>query len=139
MIKQVIVVRKDLNMRKGKMSAQVAHASMMFITKQIMMGQSADLGVVPHPMGKIYGVGLSFTEDQMEWMRNSFAKIVVGVDDELQLLRLIDDAKSEGLVVNHVVDSGKTEFNGVPTLTCAAFGPHDSDRLDRITGALKLL
>lgn len=139
MIKQVIVVRTDLNMRKGKLGAQVAHASMMFVAKQIRMGQAGDLGVVDHPMGKIYGVGMSFTEEQVAWMRALFTKIVVGATDELHLLRLIDEARADGLVVNHVIDSGKTEFGGIPTLTCAAFGPHESEKLDKITGGLKLL
>lgn len=34
-MKQIIIVRKDLNMSKGKMSAQVAHASMAFLTNAI--------------------------------------------------------------------------------------------------------
>ena len=34
-IKQVIVVRKDLNMRKGKMCAQVAHASLKIFLDRI--------------------------------------------------------------------------------------------------------
>ena len=34
-MKQIIIVRKDLNMSKGKMAAQVAHASMAFLTNAI--------------------------------------------------------------------------------------------------------
>lgn len=139
MIKQVIVVRKDLNMRKGKMSAQVAHASMMFFTKQIRGNQAVHGGFVDHPVGRIHAMTMSLTDEQLQWMKEAFTKVVVGVDSEMELLRLIDEARAEGLVVNHIVDSGKTEFAGVPTLTCAAFGPHESGRLDKITGALKLL
>lgn len=35
MYKQIIIVRKDLNMSHGKMAAQVSHASMAFLTTQI--------------------------------------------------------------------------------------------------------
>jgi PTH2 family peptidyl-tRNA hydrolase len=139
MIKQVIVMRTDLGMRKGKMAAQAAHASMMFFAKQFRNSSANYFNTVQHRTGNIHGYGITVTDEQLKWMQESFAKIVVGVDTELELLRIIDAARAEGLTVNHVVDSGKTEFNGIPTLTCAAIGPHEADRVDSITGKLKLL
>ena len=49
--------------------------------------------------------------------------------------------KAEGsdLEVNVVTDNGATEFHGVPTVTCCAIGPDYSDKIDSITGNLKLL
>lgn len=139
MIKQVIVMRTDLGMRKGKMAAQSAHASMMFLAKQFRNSSANYFNTVHHPTGNLHGYGISISDEQLKWMQELFTKIVVGCDTELDLLRIIDAAKAEGLTVNHVVDSGKTEFGGVPTLTCAAIGPHEAERIDGITGKLKLL
>jgi PTH2 family peptidyl-tRNA hydrolase len=139
MIKQVIVMRTDLGMRKGKMAAQAAHASMMFLAKQFRNSSASYFNTVHHPTGNLHGYGISISDEQLKWMQELFTKIVVGCDSELDLLRIIDAAKAEGLTVNHVVDSGKTEFGGVPTLTCAALGPHEAERIDGITGKLKLL
>lgn len=139
MIKQVIVVRKDLNMRKGKMGAQIAHASEMFWAKQFRNGTASYFNTVHHPTGNIHGYGVSITDEQLIWTQELFTKIVVGAKDELELLNIIERARAEGLIVHHVIDSGKTEFGGVPTLTCAAIGPHEADRIDPITGDLPLL
>lgn len=38
-----------------------------------------------------------------------------------------------------IVDSGKTEFNGISRKTCIAIGPSQSEIIDRITGHLSLL
>ena len=138
-MKQVIIIRKDLKMRQGKACAQAAHASMMFLAKQFRNSSANHFNTVQHRTGNLHGYGVTVTDEQLKWMQESFAKIVVSVDTELDLLRIIDAARAEGLTVNHVVDSGKTEFGGVPTLTCAAIGPHESDRIDKITGKLKLL
>ena len=123
-IKQVIIVRKDLNMRKGKMCAQVAHASMKFLTKNYKTGE------------------LLISEiDEMaqEWLKGSFAKIVVGVNSEEELKEVFNDALKEGIRAEEIIDSGFTEFNGVPTLTCICLGPDYCEKLDKITGHLKLL
>lgn len=115
-IKQVIVVRKDLGMRKGKLAAQVAHASMQFIL--------ADSNRSP---------------EEQEWLNGLFTKVVVSVNSEEELEQLIYQGREVGIKVFDIIDSGKTEFNGKATLTCAAFGPAKADELDPITGKLTLI
>lgn len=128
-IKQVVVVRKDLNMRKGKMCAQVAHASMKFLVDLLKEVEDEDQAVQRF-----------LTDEQNEWLFNGqFAKVVVSVDSEEELFELMDKAEKENILYKKIIDSGYTEFNGVPTLTCVAFGPDENNKLDKITGSLKLL
>jgi len=125
-IKQVIVVRKDLNMRKGKLASQVAHASMKFL----LDNNEAERGDE---------IVIKLTPVEAMWLTGSFTKIVVGIDSEEALNNLVFKAEMEGIEVHTIVDSGRTEFNGIPTLTCAAFGPCESRVIDKITGNLKLM
>lgn len=125
--KQVIVVRKDLNMRKGKMAAQASHASMAFLTRKLL----------PNARQGTYEIFLEQVEER--WLESSFAKVVVSVNSEEELRTLVKRAREAGIVVHEIVDSGRTEFHGVPTLTCAAFGPDLIERLDPITGHLPLI
>lgn len=125
-IKQVIVVRKDLNMRKGKLAAQVAHAAMKFILDN---NNAAKPGMIEVHM----------TDEEAIWCRESFTKIVVGCDSKGELENLIFKAQLHNITVHSIIDAGKTEFHDEPTLTCAAFGPCDSEELEAITGKLKLL
>jgi PTH2 family peptidyl-tRNA hydrolase len=125
-IKQVIVVRKDLNMRKGKLAAQVAHASMKFLMENNESNRGDELFV-------------RLSNDEADWINNSFTKVVVGVDSADELEFLIMKGKAHDLEVNEIIDSGKTEFAGVNTLTCAAFGPNKSSLINKVTGHLKLL
>lgn len=124
--KQVIVVRKDLNMRKGKIAAQVAHASMKFLIDNNESDRGDELVI-------------RLTPTEALWINDKFTKVVVGVDSEEALKTLIFKAELQGIEVHSIIDSGKTEFNGIPTLTCAAFGPWESSDLDKITGNLKLM
>jgi PTH2 family peptidyl-tRNA hydrolase len=130
-VKQVIVVIKSLNMRKGKIAAQVAHASMKFLVDAIDR-QTTER----HPPQDIFNY---FNEPEIEWLNGSFAKVVCYVETEGELLALIKKAEENNISVHDIVDAGMTEFHGVPTLTCAAFGPDYSEVLDLITGGLKLL
>lgn len=123
--KQVLVLRKDLNMRKGKMVAQGAHASMRAI---LALGHVAgDTLVIP------------LDDRTRPWLTGRFKKIAVSVDSEAALLDVHARAQAAGLVCALIRDAGLTEFGGVPTYTAVAVGPDRADRVDAITGALPLL
>lgn len=66
-------------------------------------------------------------------------KIALIPSKEQDLIAAYDRAKMEGLPCAMIVDSGATEFNGVPTRTCCAIGPANAEDIDKITGGLKLL
>jgi len=130
MIKQVIVLRKDLNMRKGKMVAQGAHASMAAILNEVYDIDKTDAELI-----------IPMTEKMAEWLSGSFTKICVSVDSEDELLAIYNKAKFMDAIIpsSLIKDNGTTEFNGVPTYTAVAIGPADSAVIDKITGELKLL
>jgi PTH2 family peptidyl-tRNA hydrolase len=112
--KQVIVMRRDLGMRRGKEIAQGAHASMIWLSLSIRQP------------------GLTFTEAERRWLDGAFTKVCVRADSEEELLAIVAKAREASVLVQLGVDAGKTEFHGVPTPTCCAFGPDlpQSDRPD---------
>ncbi len=112
-MKMMIVMRKDLNMRKGKMIAQACHAAMRVALK--------------------HEIPLEYFGEHGE------KKVCVGVDSEEQLERVASTARAAGIVVELIEDSGHTEFHGVPTKTCLTLGPASEEALDAITGELTLL
>ncbi|MCZ8285673.1 MAG: aminoacyl-tRNA hydrolase [Bacteroidia bacterium] len=122
MYKQVIVIRKDLKMRRGKEIAQGSHASMAFLTRQLQSGNTA----------------VQLSDEAKEWMEKHFTKVCLQAESEAELLNIYAKAKEKGLEVQLITDSGRTEFNGVPTKTCLAIGPNYADRIDEVTCHLKL-
>ena len=124
----MIVVRKDLNMRKGKMVAQGAHASLKAIL---------DL-MIPLPLEGELTLYLEEHPIVKDWMQGLYTKICVSVDSEQELLEVYQKAKDAGLICSLIRDAGLTEFNE-PTLTCCAIGPAYDEDLKPITGNLKLL
>jgi len=123
--KQVIVMRKDLNMRKGKMIAQGAHASLKVLL---------DAGALD---GERFALPL--WSALAAWLGGRFTKVCVSVDSEAALVAVVEKARAAGVPCALVVDAGHTEFHGVPTRTCCAVGPAWADEVDAITGDLPLL
>jgi PTH2 family peptidyl-tRNA hydrolase len=140
MIKQVIIIRKDLNMRKGKMVAQGAHASMAAILNNMRNGQT-HIDYKPQVINGKYFMTLEVKENSPldQWLRGSFTKICVSVNSEQELLDVYNKAKELNMSCSLIQDSGFTEFHGVPTYTAVAIGPDDSGKIDVITGNLPLL
>jgi PTH2 family peptidyl-tRNA hydrolase len=130
--KQVIVLRKDLNMRKGKMCAQAAHASMKVFFDRLRAEAIGTTSLVNYSWW-------TRSEAEKTWVEGLFTKIVVGVDSEGELLSVYENAMTKGLLCSLVQDSGTTEFGGVPTYTAVAVGPDLAEKVDEVTGGLKLL
>ena len=122
--KQIIILRKDLNMRKGKLVAQGAHASMGAILS--LCKQDGDTLV------------LEMDERTKPWLTGRFKKICVYVNSEEELLAIHQQAKDAGLVSSLIQDAGLTEFGGVKTYTAVAVGPDREDKIDTICKHLPL-
>lgn len=137
MIKQVLVIRKDLNMRKGKIASQAAHASMKVFFDRIMYPIENHLTIdgVKNYCVEIGGIA----EEEKAWIEGLFTKICVGVDSGQDLLSVYDEAQNAGLPCALIQDAGLTEFGGIPTYTAVAIGPASAEKIDLITGKLKLL
>lgn len=138
--KQVIVLRKDLNMRKGKMVAQGSHASLGVILNMFNNGQKIPENP-PEIVNGEYTLSLTIKENSPldAWLRGVFTKICVSVNSEQELLDIYEKAKNAGLPCTLIKDAGFTEFNGVPTYTAVAIGPDEVEKIDVITKNLPLL
>lgn len=135
-VKQIIVVREDLNMSRGKIASQAAHASM----KALVDAMSKGIGLT----NEVEEYNLSFSDSEndkelKEWLNGSFTKIVVYVKNEQKLMQLYEKVQKAGLRVSLIIDNGTTEFGGVKTKTCIAIGPHSAERIDPFTKKYPLL
>lgn len=121
-------MKKFPSLRTGKYVAQGAHAA---------------VGAV-FALGNIQGDNLviplkdPFVRD---WVIGSFAKVCLQADTMLdqELIDLQNKARAAGLPTSLITDSGRTEFNGVPTMTALGIGPGSIEVINKITGHLKLL
>jgi len=141
--KQVIVMRKDLNMRKGKMIAQGAHASLAIILDMMRPYNPEERPFRSEP-NTPYGwteLRLKLVENSPieRWINQSFKKIVVGAESLRECVEVYEKAKKAGILCSIIEDKGLTEFGGEVTITCCAIGPADPEEIDKITGHLKLL
>ncbi|MCF7815352.1 MAG: hypothetical protein K9N40_12830 [Candidatus Cloacimonetes bacterium] len=142
--KQVIVMRTDTDpkMRKGKMIAQGAHASLAVLL-DAFFGEYGNRDwdkIYEHGIYKTLHKEVVLHEDQpiYQWINNSFVKIVLqgGLSD---VVNSYNEAKKAGIPCSLIEDKGLTEFGGKITITCCAIGPDDPEKIDKITGNLELL
>jgi len=118
-------------MRKGKIAAQCAHASLkVFLDRANLQPQQDNSQAT---------LSIPITSEMEQWVRGSYAKICVSVDSDKELLEIYKKAQEANLPCSLIVDEGRTEFHGVPTHTSVAIGPARSEDIDPITKGLKLL
>jgi PTH2 family peptidyl-tRNA hydrolase len=114
--KQVIAVRADLKMGKGKLAAQVGHAAV----------SAAEEARKKHP------------EWWQAWLKEGQCKVAVKVKDLDELLELQREAIQMKLPHSLITDRGLTQLPP-STVTCLGIGPAPSIQVDKITGKLPLL
>ena len=112
-MKQVIVVDEALRLPRGKLAAQVAHASVAAL--------------------------LSAPNDGIRrWLEAGMPKVVLRADDDARLADLERQARDAGLPVALIRDAGRTVVEA-GTVTCLGIGPAEDAEIDAITGTLRLV
>jgi peptidyl-tRNA hydrolase, PTH2 family len=111
--KQVIVVRDELKLPKGKLAGQVAHASV----EAVLRSEKSHI---------------------QAWRTNGQKKVVLKVQTLAQLYALEQQAKQAGLVTAIISDAGRTCIEA-GTVTCVGIGPDQEQTIDAITKNLQLV
>ena len=114
--KQVIAVRTDLRMKRGKLAAQVGHAA------------------------------VSAAEEARElkprwwqtWLNEGQCKVTTKAKSLAELLELRSKAIQMKLPYSLIRDKGLTQLPP-NTITCLGIGPAPTKQIDEITGHLSLL
>ncbi|MGI9295592.1 MAG: peptidyl-tRNA hydrolase Pth2 [Pseudomonadales bacterium] len=112
-MKQVILVNESLKLPRGKLAAQVAHASVASL--------------------------LSSSEASLKaWLSAGMPKVVLAVDTEEELVRYFENSVKANIPAELIKDAGKTVV-AAGTVTCVGIGPGEEAQINRLTGDLKLL
>ena len=112
-LKQVILIRMDLKLPKGKAAAQAAHAAVEATLR-------SDDSLV------------------QEWRSEGMKKVVLKVKDEKELVSFFQRAKDSELTAAMITDAGRTVV-APGTKTCVAIGPDDEEKIDAVTGSLSMM
>jgi len=111
--KQVILVRQDLKLPPGKLASQVAHASLEVTSK-------------------------SEKSQVEEWKKEGAKKVVLKVKDEKELFNYKQMAEDSGLITALIKDAGHTVVEA-GTTTSLGIGPDEEEKIDKVTGKLKMV
>ena len=106
-------MRMDLKLSPGKLAVQVAHAA-------VSAADWAD------------------KKDLEKWKEGGQKKVVLKAADLRELFELKEKARREGLPTALITDAGRTEI-APGTITVLGIGPADEEKMDRVTGHLKML
>ena len=124
-VRQVIIVNNTVKMPKGKIAAQVAHASL----NAFLHGSELEY----------HTLYVDMNNDMQDWLHGAHTKVCVKSDSEEEMRDIYQRALDDGLPCSLVVDNGLTVFNDEKTLTAVCIGPIDKVTVDKYTGHLKLL
>jgi peptidyl-tRNA hydrolase len=113
MMKQVIVVNESLKLPRGKLAAQVAHASVASLL-------------------------VTDAESLQAWIKMGMPKVVLAGGCEEDIVDIYKKAVSADVPAKLIRDAGKTIL-APGTITCVGLGPAPEAEINKITGQLKLV
>ena len=113
MYKQIIVVRSDLKMSKGKLAAQVSHAA-------VDSAHNVERKII------------------FAWRKEGQKKVVLKAKNETELIELKEKCEKLKIQCSLITDAGHTELKP-GTITALGIGPDDEDKINKVTGSLPLL
>jgi len=144
-MRQLIIARKDLNMSPGKLAAQVAHASLAFLSQKIRNNGKQLL------LNTDYLVPITIQKQIYEdWFCDVFTKTICEAKNKNQLLKAKTIAEELGMIEGEdfflIKDACNTELmpeevdeNGIGrTLTCIGFRPLDDETAWKISKKFQL-
>ena len=111
--KQVILVREDLKLPKGKLASQCSHASVDATLK-------SDKKIVEM------------------WKKEGAKKVILKVKDEKELFKYKEMAEDLGLKTALITDAGHTVLEP-GTITCLGIGPDEEGKIDKVSGKLRMM
>jgi peptidyl-tRNA hydrolase, PTH2 family len=111
--KQVIVVNEALKLPRGKLAAQVAHASVASLLA-------------------------ASRENIQAWLNEGMPKVVVAGNDEAEVVRCYENALAAKVPAQLIRDAGRTVVAS-GTITCVGIGPASAEEIDNITAELRLV
>ena len=115
MYKQIIIVRNDLKLGKGKIAGQVAHAAVSAYILSTKKNPSA----------------------VENWLEEGQKKVVLKIDSKEELLILFQEIKNQ-FPCSLIKDAGLTQLPH-PDITCLGIGPIKETEIDKFTKKYKLL
>lgn len=149
-MRQLIIVRKDLNMSAGKLAAQVSHASMAFLTAPLRDTKGNKNKIKRIEDGEyVFEIKMD-AETYDNWVCGIFTKTICEARNRNQLLKAKKMAEELGMEEEKdfflINDNCMTELepeeideNGVGrTLTCIGFRPLPDDVAHEISRKFQL-
>jgi len=131
-VKQVLILRTDLNMRQGQLVGQGTEGGQFSLIQDARKVDLQSESCVALHIPRYFS--------DIEWIfEHNVAMIVVGVNSEANLLAKFEQARESGIRCTLVKDKGKTQIGEVETYTAVAIGPAEVELLAPITGELQLL
>lgn len=142
MIKQFIICRCDMGMRKGKIAAQICHASHLWFMRRFNLPatkaeyferRDAELaGLYPTP--EPAEIAAKISPEELDWLGRPSPLIILRAETKEQFLQIADQLAEAG-IEHHIW----TEDDLDDEPTALGTPPIDEAKMKPITGSLKLL